>query len=162
MIGPLAKFFRASNLFKIVLKYFVKVWRKSNVCIIWFDWLIPLYFFTLLTQNASFLMVKKSCVREELSDVVFFLQTKLQNIDAQENMFGEFALAPLTFGPFTSTTDTPPFTYQFPSVSIPISHPLNCSPICALDHLQRFQRQINILDNHPQIRCSHFRFPYTL
>ena len=31
MIGPLAKFVRASNSFKIVLRYFDKVWRKSNV-----------------------------------------------------------------------------------------------------------------------------------
>ena len=68
MIGPLAKFVRASNLFKIVLRYFGKVRRKSNVCIIRFDWLMALYLFTLLPRNASFIIVKNSGVREELSD----------------------------------------------------------------------------------------------
>ena len=47
------------------------------MCIIRFDWLIALYIFTLLPRNASFLIVKNSCVREEVSDVVFFLQTQL-------------------------------------------------------------------------------------
>ena len=69
MIGPLAKFVRTSNSFKIVLRYFGKVRRKSNVCIIRFDWLIALYLFTLLPRNESFLIIKSSGVREELSDV---------------------------------------------------------------------------------------------
>ena len=69
MIGLLAKFVRSSNSFKIVLRYFGKVWRKSNVCIIRFDWLIDLYLFISLVHNTSFPVVKKSCVREELSDV---------------------------------------------------------------------------------------------
>ena len=127
-----------------------------------FNWLICLYLSMSLLRIASFLIVKKSCVREELIDLPFFLQTQLQQITVQENIFGEFALAPLTVGPYTSPTDTFPFTYQFPSVSIPIIQSLSCSPICAVDNYQRFQRQINILDNPRQRRGSHFRFPYTL
>ena len=46
MIGPLAKIIRTSNSFKNVLRYFGKVWRKSNLCILWFDWFIALYSFT--------------------------------------------------------------------------------------------------------------------
>ena len=105
MIGLLARFSRASIFFKIVPGYFDKVERNSTVCIIRFDWLIALYLFTLLPRNTSFLIVKNCCVREELSDVVFFLQTQLQQINVQEHLFGEFALAPLTFGPCTSTND---------------------------------------------------------
>ena len=69
MIGLLSKITTTSDSFKTVLRYFGKVWRKSNVCIIRFYWLIDLYLFTLLSRNASFLIVKYSCVREELSDV---------------------------------------------------------------------------------------------
>ena len=69
MIGLLAKFVRASNSFKIALMYFGKVWCKSNVFMIWFDWLIALYIFNLLPRNTSFLIVEKTCVREEVSDV---------------------------------------------------------------------------------------------
>ena len=127
-----------------------------------FNWLICLYLFMSLVRNTIFLIVKKSCVKEELIDLLFFLQTKLQQITVQEHIFGEFALVPLTFGPCTSPTDTFPFTYHFSSVSIPICQSLNCSPICAVDNYQRFQRQINILDNPRQRRGSHFRFPYTL
>ena len=72
---------------------------KPNVCIIQCDWFIALYLFTLLPRNASFKTVKNSCVREEVSDVVFFLQTQLQYITVQEHLFGDFALAPLNFGP---------------------------------------------------------------
>ena len=162
MIGPLAKFVTASNSFKIVLRYFGKVYRKSNVCIIQFDWLIALYIFISLVCNASFLIVKNSGIREELSDVVFFIQTQLQQITVQEHIFGEFATASLTFVPCTSPTDTLPFNYHFLSVSIPIRQTLNCSPIWVVDNLQRFQRHINILDHPLQRKCSHFRFPYTL
>ena len=91
-----------------------------------------------------------------------FLQTQLQHITVQERLFGDFTLATLTFGPCTSPTDTFPFTYHFMSVFIPISNPLNCSPICAGENLQHFQCQINILDNPHWGRCSHFLFPYTL
>ena len=132
------------------------------MCIIRFDWLIALYLFISLVRNASFLIVKKSCVREELIDIPFFIQTQLQQITVQEHLFGELALAPLTFDPCTSPTDIFPFTYHLPSVSIPICQYLNCSPICTVDNFQRFQRQINILDNPILRRGSHFRFPYTL
>ena len=74
---------------------------------------------------ASFLIVKNSCVREELIDLPFFLQTQLQQITVQEHIFGVFALTPLTFGLCTSPTDTFPFTYHVSSVSIPISESLN-------------------------------------
>ena len=57
------------NAFKIVPRYFGKVWRRSNLCIIQFYWLIALYLFTPFPRNASFTIVKHSCVREELSDV---------------------------------------------------------------------------------------------
>ena len=153
MIGPLAQIIGTANSFQNVLRYFCNVRRKSNLCILRFDWLIALYIFTPLPP---------SCVREELSDVVFFLQTQLQQITVQEPLFVEFAFAPLTFGSCTSPTDTFPFAYHFPPVSIPISKPLNRSPICAEDDLQRFQRQINIFINYCWRRCSHFRFPYTL
>ena len=66
-----------------------------------------------LVRIASFLIVKNSCVREELIDILFFLQTQLQHITVQEHIFGEFALVSLTFDPCTSPTDTFPFTYHF-------------------------------------------------
>ena len=46
------------------------------MCIIQFDWLIAVYVFISLVRNASFLIVKNSGVREELSDVVFFYSEK--------------------------------------------------------------------------------------
>ena len=162
MISPLAKIIRTSNLFQNVPIYFCKVWRMSKLCILWFDWLLSLYIFTPLPRNTSFLIVKHSCVREELSDVVFFLQAQLQQITVQEHLFGEFALAPINFGSRSSPTDTFTFTHPFTSVSIPISKPLNCSPICAVENFQCFQRHINILDNPCWRRCSRFLFPYTL
>ena len=39
------------------------------MCIIRFDWLIAFYVFISLVRNASFLIVKNSGVREEVSDV---------------------------------------------------------------------------------------------
>ena len=69
MVGQLAKFVRASNSFKLFLRYFVKVRHKSNVCIILFDWLMALNLFTLLPRNTIILIIKNSGVREELSDV---------------------------------------------------------------------------------------------
>ena len=80
-----------------------------------------------LVRNASFLIVKNSCVREELIDLPFFLQTQLQQITVQEHLFGEFALAPLTFELCTSPTDTFTFTY----------HPFNLLSMYAVDNLQR-------------------------
>ena len=147
MIGLLTKIIRTSYLFKNVLRYFGKVWRKSNFCILWLDWLIDIYIFTPLPCNPIFLIIKHSCVRKELSDVEFFLQTQLQQITVKELIFGELTLAPLIFGLCTSPNDTFSFTYQFPSVSIPVSKPLNCSPICAVENFQHFQCHINILDD---------------
>ena len=115
-----------------------------------------------LVHNASFLIVKKSCVREELIDLLFLLQKQLQQITVHEHIFDEIALVPLTFGPCTSPTETFSFAYHFPSVSIPIYQSLKCSPICAVENFRRLQRQINILDNSRQRKGSHFRFPYTL
>ena len=106
--------------FYICQSYFGKVRRKSNVCIIRYDWLIALYLFISLVRNASSLIVKNSGVREELSDLPFFLQTQLQQITVKEHIFGEFAIATLTFGSCTSPIDTFPFTYFFTSVPISI------------------------------------------
>ena len=75
---------------------------------------------------------------------------------------GTTPLAPLTFGPCNSLTDTLPFTCHFLSVSITISKTLNWIPIFTVDNFQLFQRQINILDNPCWRRCSHFWFQYTL
>ena len=48
-----------------------------------------------LLRIASFFNRKThSCVREELIDLPFFLQTQLQQITVKEHLFGEFALAP--------------------------------------------------------------------
>ena len=63
---------------------------------------------------ASFLIIKNSCVRKELTDLPSFHKTQLQQITMEEHLFGEFALATLTFGPCTFTSDTFPFTYHFP------------------------------------------------
>ena len=117
MIGPLSKIFRASNLFKIVLRYFGKVWHKPNVCIIRFDWLISLYIFTPLPCNASFLIVIFLCQRRS---------QWCQQITVQEHLFGEFALVNLTFGSWTSPNDTAPFTYQ----------PFNVPGMCAEEKFQ--------------------------
>ena len=75
MIGLLTKFVRASKSFKIILRYFGKVRCKSNMCIIRYDWLISIYLFISLVCIASFLIVKNSGVRGELSDLPFFLMT---------------------------------------------------------------------------------------
>ena len=58
-----------------------------------------------------------------LSDVVFFLQTQLQQITMQEIIFGELALVSLTFGSYTSPIDTFSFTYHFLYMSIPHQAP---------------------------------------
>ena len=69
MIGPLAELRHSAFLCKKVLRYFGKVRHKSNVRIIQYDWLILIYIFIPLVRIASFLIVKNSCVREELTDV---------------------------------------------------------------------------------------------
>ena len=62
-----------------------------------YDWLIALYIFTPLVRNTIF-KHKKSCVKEELSDLQFFLPEKMQQTTVEECIFGEFTLAHLTFG----------------------------------------------------------------
>ena len=126
------------------------------MCIIIFYWLIIIYLFISLFCNTSFLIVNNSCVRDEMSNGVFFLQKKLQQITVQQHLYVEFALAHLNFVTCTSPTDNFTFTYHLPSVSIPIIQPLNCSLICEVANFQRFQRQIDILDNPFQRRRSHF------
>ena len=80
------------------------------MCIIQYDWLIVIYIFIPLVRIVIFLIVKNSGVREELADLPFFHMTQLQQITVEEHIFGEFALATLTFGPCTYTYDTFPFT----------------------------------------------------
>ena len=100
-----------------------------------------------LVSSTSFLIIKNSCFREELSDLPSFLQTQLQQSTAEEHIFGEFLLATLTFGSCNYPTDTFPFTYLFPSVSISICWPLNWITIHAEDDFQYFQRSVNIFNN---------------
>ena len=87
------------------------------------------------------------CVREELSDLTFFLQTQLQQITVEEHLFVKFALATLIFGLCTSPTDALSFTQLLPSVPIYIRDTLNCSTIRAEDDLQRSQHSSNIFNN---------------
>ena len=66
--------------------------------------------FYLVSSEHEFLIIKNSCVREEISDLPVFLQTQMQQITVEEDIFGEFALATLTFGLCTSPTETSPIT----------------------------------------------------
>ena len=91
------------------------------MCIIRFDWLIALYLFTPSPCNTSFLIVKNSGVREEVSDVNKSL--------CKKHIFGVFALMHLTFALCTFPTDTLHFTY----------HPFNSPSMCAIDNLQRMR-----------------------
>ena len=121
IIGPLAKFVKASNSFKTFLRYFGKVWRKSNVCIIRFYWLIALYIFISLVPNASFLIVKNSSGREEVSDV---------NKSLCRNIFLVslcLCTSPLVRVP--PQLNPPPFNY----------HPSNGPGMCAADNYQRLR-----------------------
>ena len=54
------------------------------MCIIKYDWLISLYLFIQLVRNVNVLIIKNSGVREELSDLPFFLQTQMQKNIAEE------------------------------------------------------------------------------
>ena len=103
---------------KNVLRYFGKVQRNSNVCIIRFDWLIALYLFIPLVCNASFLIEKKVCQGKT---------QWCQQIIVQEHLVGEFALVHLTFGSFTSPTENFPFAY----------HPFDGPGMCAVDNFLR-------------------------
>ena len=118
--------------------------------------------FYLITLKRNFSNHKTQLCQGITQWCCVFLQTQLQHITVQEHMFGEFALTLLTFSPCKSPTDTFSFTNNFPSVLIPISKPLSCISIFAVDNFRRFQCQINILDNPRWRKCSHFLFPYTL
>ena len=112
MIGTLAKIIRTSNSFKNVLRYLGKVWHKSNLCILLFYWLIALYIFTPLPHNTIFLIIKHSCVREELSDIVFFFRN---NFDKSlcKNIFlvsFHFCNSPLVRAPHQLTLSPSPTT----------------------------------------------------
>ena len=118
MIGPLAQIIIASNSFKTVLRYFGKVWHKSNVYIMLFDWLIALYIFTLLPRNASFLILKNSCVREEVSD---FNKSLCKNI---------FLVS--------SRLCTSPLVRASPQLTLSLHlQPLQCPVMCAVDNFWR-------------------------
>ena len=69
LISPLAELRHSAFSCKKVLRYFGKVRHQSNVRIIQYDWLIVLYIFITFVRIASFLLIKNSCVREELTDV---------------------------------------------------------------------------------------------
>ena len=141
MIGLLAQFFRASDFFKIVLRYFSKVYRKSNVCKIRFDCLRTLYLFTWLPCNTIFLIVKNGCVREELIDLPFFSSDATSTDQFARTYFWWVrTLATLTFGPCTSPTDT-----------FPLHLPLS---VC----VHSYQRVPQL---HPHLHGRHFPTPST-
>ena len=111
MIGPLVKIIRTSNSFKNVLRYFGKIIRKSNLVILWFEWLIALYHeFSYLKTQLFQRRTKWCCV---------FLLTQLQHITMQENRFGVFArplplvraTPQLTITPSTTTCAVDDFQY---------------------------------------------------
>ena len=76
-----------SKSFKDILVRF----NVSQTCvyILRFNWLVGFYLFMSLVCNARFLILKNSCVREELIDLPFFLQTQLflriRNLALQTN-----------------------------------------------------------------------------
>ena len=162
MIGLLTQIIITSYSFKNVLRYFCKVWCKSNLCILWFDCSIALYLFTPLPHNENFLIVKHSCSREELSDVVFFPDTTSTNHCSRTYFWRVWTCASYLWSVQLSNWHFPSFTYHYLYVYITISKPLNCSPISAVKNVQRFQCQIRIFDNPQKRRCSHFRFPFTI
>ena len=108
MIGPLAEFVTASNSFKIVQSYFGKVYRKSNVCIIQFNWLIGIYLVLSLVRNASFLIVKSSCVRGRSQ---WRQQITVQNIFLVSL---RLCISPLVCAPTQLTLFTSPTTPSTP------------------------------------------------
>ena len=92
--------------------YFYQVRCTLNVCIIRYDWLIALYLFISLVCNTIF-KIRKQFYQGITQWYSIFLQTQLQKITVEEHIIGKFALATLTFGLWTSPTDTFPFTYLF-------------------------------------------------
>ena len=104
------------------------VQRKSKTFRLRFDWVVALYIFNPLPSKESFLIIKQGCAREELIGVVFFLQKQLQQITVREPIFGEFVLAPLTFVPCTSPTNTFPSTPTFCLCQLLSERPSTASP----------------------------------
>ena len=144
MIGPLAKFVRASNSFKIVLRYFGKILRKSNVSIIRFDWLIALYIFISLVRNASFRIVKTV-----VSGKKSVISTKHC---ARTSCWWVCACAPHLW--FVHLPN-----WHFSLHLSPLQHP----SICAVDNFQRFR--FGSLPTNSQERVkqeSTFTFTFTL
>ena len=96
------------------------------MCIMQFDWLIGLHIFTPLPRNASFINVKNCCVREEVSDVVFFFRQNF-NKSLCKNIFLvslhsrllPLFIAPtqLTFPPSPTTFHMCPFLSSSPSTA---------------------------------------------
>ena len=85
--------------------------------------------FTPLTRNAIFSNRKTNLCQGITQWCCVFLQTQLQQITVQEHIFGDFALAHLTFGSCTSPTENFPFTY----------HPSNRCAMCAVDYFQQLR-----------------------
>ena len=92
------------------------------MCILLFDWLIALYLSTPLHRNASFIIVKHSCVREELSGVVFFFWRKFNKSLCKDIILVSSHSRPLTL------------------VCAPPQRKLSPSPTtCAVDNFQRLR-----------------------
>ena len=115
-----------------------------------------------LFRNTSFLIVKDSCVKEELIDLLFFFRHNF-NISLSKNILlvsSHSPPLPLVCAPpqltlFTSLTTFRlcPFLSASPSTAVPFSR---------YTIYQRLQRQIHIFYNSRRRRDSHFRYPYTI
>ena len=99
------------------------------------------------TPQREFSNRKSSCVREELSDIAFFFGHNFKRSLYKNIFLVSPHSRPLPLVRVPPQLILSPSPTQFLCVSIPISKPLNCSPIYAVDSFQRFQRQINIFDN---------------
>ena len=111
---------RTEFLCKNVPRYFGKVQLKSNMCIIWYDWVIsPNLFFTLVCK-VSFLIIKRSGIREELSFLTFFLRHNWNKI-IWKNIFlvsSHSCTSPVCS--WTSPTSTFTFTYHICGRRFPV------------------------------------------
>ena len=115
------------------------------MCILLFDWSIALYLFISLVRNASFLIVKNSGVREEVSDVNKSLCKNILSVSSR--------LCTSTLGLCTSPTDTFHFTY----------HPFN-APAYAPEKISNALYLAVSLTSSPKIvkQESTFTFKFTL
>ena len=90
------------------------------MCIIRYAWLIALYLFISLVRNTSFSIVKNSGVREELSNLLFFLQTQLQKITVKEHILVSLYLQPSPFVcalPQLALSPSPNYLHMCPFLS---------------------------------------------